>query len=158
MYIPTQRNPLTNDALNPLLNESINPLTNDALNPLLNESINPLMNDALNYLANDALNPHTNGAINPLVNEAVNPLNNGAYPGPLFFHIQGTFAGFGVAADGDILALFNELLTHAGTAVPVGDMLAIFDTGNRWVGYLLPNGAGGYARFDIAGQWVGYAH
>jgi hypothetical protein len=174
MYIPAPRDPLVNDminplvydalnplmnnSLNPLVNEAQNPLMNDAINPLVNKAISPLMNESINYLVNDAINPLVNDAINPLVNDAINPLINRAYPGLFFFTMHGTPAGFGVAADDGIVVLFSESLNHAGTAVPVGEMLMIFDTGNRWIGYLVPTGSGGYTRFDITGHWVGYAH
>ena len=37
-----------------------------------------------------------------------------------------------------------------------GSILLVFTTKGTWSGYCVPNGIGGYNRFDLKGEWVGY--
>jgi hypothetical protein len=98
------------------------------------------------------------GSINPLVNPRINPHLNPNHDGLLFFDLDNHATGFSVNGLNRVLILFNNNLTHIGTAVPVNDGYILFNSDNEWTGHLVNNGSNGYAQFDRDNRWIGFVH
>jgi hypothetical protein len=149
-------NPTLNASLNPKFNSAINPLFNSTLNPRFNSTINPRFNSALNPRFNPAINPRFNSALNPKFNATINPRYNSTYPGPYVYGLDLDRQGYVVQASDKVDLIFDNDGEHVATAVHnPSEGRTLFDDSLEWVGYTVPDGKGGYLRFDRDGQWNG---
>jgi len=170
-------NPHFNYTINPNSNYLINPNSNYLINPYSNYLINPNSNYLINPNSNYLINPYSNYLINPLSNYTLNPKSN-PYINPhnysfsgqivydlslnvkyfivkaseeviLFYDVELNWRYFGVKAKGEDQKKVNKNKEEAHPVIYV-----VFDLNNRWVGYMVSNGSGGFNYFSLTNQWL----
>lgn len=155
------KDPRVNPTLNPHFNYTINPNSNYLINPNSNYLINPYSNYLINPLSNYTLNPKSNPYINPhnysFSGQIVYDLSlnvkyfivKASEEVILFYDVELNWRYFGVKAKGEDQKKVNKNKEEAHPVIYV-----VFDLNNRWVGYMVSNGSGGFNYFSLTNQWL----
>jgi hypothetical protein len=149
-------NPNFNGQLNPNFNGSINPNFNGAINPRFNGSINPAFNGSINYKFNSSINPAFNSSINPLFNSNINPNFNALFGGPFIYELPTTRRGYLVKANENVGLIFSMKGLFEAIAVKTDHGYVVFDKDNNWSEHWVADSQGGFLRFDLNNQWIGF--
>ena len=143
--IAPSENPNINYAINPSVTFRWNPDVSFAINPDVSFSINP--NVTFQY------NPDVTHSINPEVNPALNP-TRGPWKGFFVCSLDGRVVGASVIANNQVMVAFAGD-KWIGYFVATGEGgYNFFNRANRWEGFLVPTESGGYVFFNRQNNWT----
>jgi hypothetical protein len=148
--------PNRNMTIDPNRNMTIDPNRNMIIDPRRNMTIDPNRNMTIDPNRNMTIDPRRNMTIDPNRNWIINPKQNAAWDGPYLYSRNYNIEGFIVRANDKVSLLFEPNGNWAASIIEAGKNYNIFTPSNKWMGFLVPNGAQGFNKFSFNNQWDGF--
>ena len=95
--------------------------------------------------------------MNPRINSTLNPRINSSYGGPFTYDLDLRQTSIIVRASDNVLLRFSSNLDFEGIcALDQSGGYAVFDLQNDWIEHWVDDGQGGFVRFALDGEWIGF--
>jgi len=159
-FISSLRDPRKNKRFNALKTPAINPTRNRSLNIKSNPSLrtNPHTQRTLDPRSNPDVNFRQNKKLSPSFNRSLRP-SPGRRDQMVLWSLDLTPEGLVVPANDQVFVMFDDRLRHSGTVVLNTNRrggAAVFDLNQRWIATWSTDRRGGFLRWSLKNDWVGW--